>query len=111
MIFSAVFVGTAAVAFWWIEAGELGNALTYGGHEFAAYPLPIYGAVFRRLLAYGLGFAFVAYYPALALLDRADPLGAPALLGYLSPVVASIAVLAATLLWRAGVRHYTSTGS
>ena len=67
--------------FWWTESGELGNALTYGGHDFTAYPMPIYGTVFRRLLAYGLGFAFVAYYPALALLDRTDPLGAPAGLG------------------------------
>jgi ABC-2 type transport system permease protein len=111
VIFAAAFIGTAAVAFWWIEAGELGNALTYGGHEFATYPMPIYGALLRRLLAYGLGFAFVAYYPALALLDRADPLGAPAFLGYLSPVVAAIVALAAARLWRAGVRHYTSTGS
>jgi ABC-2 type transport system permease protein len=111
VIFSAVFVGTAAVAFWWIEAGELGNALTYGGHDFATYPITIYGAIFRRVLAYGLGFAFVAYYPALAVLDRADPLGAPAYLGYLSPVVASLVALAAAGVWRAGVRHYTSTGS
>jgi ABC-2 type transport system permease protein len=109
--FGAVFVGTAAVAFWWIEAGEVGNALTYGGHDFASYPVPIYSAVFRRVLAYGFGFAFIAYYPALALLDRADPLGAPASLGYLSPVVAALVALAAAGVWRAGVRRYTSTGS
>ena len=111
VIFAAVFIGTAAVAFWWIEAGELGNALTYGGHDFATYPITIYGAVFRRALAYGLGFAFIAYYPALTVLDRADPLGAPAYLGYLSPVVAALVALAAAWVWRAGVRRYTSTGS
>src|SRR5262245_45443053 len=77
VIFSAVFVAAATVAFWWIESGEFGNALTYGGHDFAAYPVPIYGALLRRLFAYSLGFAFVAYYPALALLGRPDPLGAP----------------------------------
>src|SRR5262249_34635874 len=111
VIFSAIFVGTASVAFWWIESGELGNALTYGGHDFAAYPMPIYGAVFRRLLAYGLGFAFVAYYPGIALLDRTDPLGAPAALGYLSPLIAAMAAGAAGLAWRSGIRHYRSTGS
>ena len=111
VIFSAVFVGTASVAFWLIESGELGNALTYGGHDFTAYPMPIYGTVFRRLLAYGLGFAFVAYYPALALLDRRDPLGAPAGLGYASPLVAALVAAAAGLCWRRGVRHYRSTGS
>jgi ABC-2 type transport system permease protein len=111
VIFAAVFVATASVAFWWIESGEFGNALTYGGHDFAAYPLPVYGAMLRRLFAYGLGFAFVAYYPALALLDRPDPLGAPAVLGYASPAVAIAAAAAAGLAWRAGVRHYRSTGS
>jgi ABC-2 type transport system permease protein len=111
VIFGSVFVATAAVAFWWVEAGELGNALTYGGHEFASWPIPIYGALLRRVLAYGLGFAFVAYYPALALLDRPDPLGAPWYLGYLSPVVAALAAAAAATIWRAGIRQYSSTGS
>ena len=111
IIFSAVFVGTAAVAFWWVESGELGNALTYGGHDFAAYPMGIFGALFRRLFAYGLGFAFVAYYPALTLLGRPDPLGAPAPLGYASPLIAVAAAAAAGLVWRTGVRHYRSTGS
>ena len=111
VIFGAIFVATATVAFWWIESGELANGLTYGGHDFTQYPITVYGALFRRLFAYGLGFAFVAYYPALALLDRPDPLGAPALLGYGSPVVAVAAALAAGLLWRTGVRHYRSTGT
>jgi ABC-2 type transport system permease protein len=111
VIFSAVFVGTATVTFWWIESGEFGNALTYGGHDFTAYPVTVYGGLLRRLFAYGLGFAFVAYYPALALLGRRDPLGAPAYLGYASPLIAVVAAAAAGLLWRTGVRHYRSTGS
>ena len=111
MIFGAVFVATATVAFWWIESGEIANGLTYGGLSFTQYPITIYGALFRRLFAYGVGFAFVAYYPTLALLDRPDPLGAPALLGYASPVVAVAAVVTAGLMWRSGVRHYRSTGS
>ena len=41
-----------------------------------------------RVFAYGLGFGFVAYQPALALLGRADPLGLPAWAGYTSPLVA-----------------------
>ena len=110
-IFAALFVATAAVAFWWIEAGEIANGLTYGGLTFTQAPITVYGAVFRRLFAYGAGFAFVAYYPALVLLDRPDPLGAPAMLGYAGPVVALAAALLAGLVWRAGVRHYRSTGS
>jgi ABC-2 type transport system permease protein len=111
LIFAAVFVATATVTFWWVESGELGNALTYGGHDFSGYPMTVYGPLFRRVFAYGLGFAFVAYYPALALLGRHDPLGAPAALGYACPVIAVAAACLAGLLWRAGIRHYRSTGS
>jgi ABC-2 type transport system permease protein len=111
MVFGAVFVATATVAFWWTESGEIANGLTYGGLAFTQYPITIYGALFRRLFAYAVGFAFVAYYPALAILDRPDPLGAPRLLGYASPAVAVAAVVAAALIWRTGVRHYRSTGS
>jgi ABC-2 type transport system permease protein len=111
VFFGALFVATASVAFWWIESGELGNAFTYGGRDFTAYPMTLYGAAFRRLFAYGLGFAFVAYYPALALLGRADPLGLPPWVGWASPAVALPAAAAAAIAWRAGIRHYRSTGS
>ena len=111
VIFCAIFVATAAVAFWWIESGELANGLTYGGFTFTQAPITVYGTVLRRLFAYGLGFAFVAYYPALVLLERADPLGAPAALGYATPLVALGAATVAGVVWRAGVRHYRSTGS
>jgi ABC-2 type transport system permease protein len=109
VIFGAVFVATATVAFWWIESGEIANGLTYGGLNFTQYP--IYGALFRRLFAYAVGFAFVAYYPTLVLVDRPDPLGAPAFLGYAAPVIAVMAAVAAGLVWRTGVRYYRSTGS
>lgn len=111
LIFAAVFVASASVAFWWIEAGEIANGVTYGGLQFTQYPITIYGAVLRRVFAYGIGFAFVAYYPALALLDRPDPLGGPAALGYAAPIVGLAAALGAGVVWRMGLRQYRSTGS
>lgn len=111
VIFSAVFVATASVAFWWIESGEIANGLTYGGLAFTQHPITIYGPALRRIFAYAVGFAFVAYYPALALLERSDPLGGPAFLAYAAPLIATATAAAAALLWRTGVRHYRSTGS
>ena len=102
---------TATVAFWWIESGEIANGLTYGGLAFTSYPITIYGSLARRLFAYAAGFAFVAYYPTLTLVDHPDPLGAPAFLGYAAPAIAVMAAIAAGLAWRTGVRHYRSTGS
>jgi ABC-2 type transport system permease protein len=111
VIFGAIFVATAAVAFWWIDAGEIANGLTYGGLTFTEAPITVYGSFFRRLFAYGAGLAFVGYYPALALLDRPDPLGGPAVLGYAAPLIALALAAGAALVWRRGVRHYRSTGS
>lgn len=111
VFFSAVFVATATVAFWWVDSGELSASLTYGGRDFTSYPMTVYGGWFRHMLAFGLGFGFVAYYPALLLLDRPDPLGAPSWLGWCSPVLAAAAAILAGLVWRTGVRHYRSTGS
>ncbi|HYN96320.1 MAG TPA: ABC-2 family transporter protein [Pilimelia sp.] len=111
VVFGAIFVASASLAFWWVESGQMGNAFTYGGKEFALYPVNIYGAAFRRVFAYGLGFAFVAYHPALALLGRPDPLGLPWWAGWASPAVALVAAAAAAAAWRVGIRHYRSTGS
>ncbi len=111
VFFASVYVAGATVAFWFIESGELANAFTYGGRDFTTYPVTVYGGWFRRIFAYGLGFAFVSYYPGLVLLGRPDPLGAPRQIAWLAPLVAALAAVAASLVWRTGVRHYRSTGS
>jgi ABC-2 type transport system permease protein len=111
VLFGAIFVATATVAFWWIDSGEFANGVTYGGRDFTAYPVNVYDRAFRFAFAYGLGFAFVAYYPTLALLGRPDPLGAPVWVAWSSPAVAVLAVLLASVLWRWGIRQYRSTGS
>jgi ABC-2 type transport system permease protein len=111
LFFASFFVATSTVAIWWVESGELANALTYGGRDFASYPITVYSGWFRNMFAFGLGFAFVAYYPGLALLGDPDPLGGPAWLGWASPLVGIADVAVAALIWRTGVRHYRSTGS
>lgn len=111
VFFASLFVAGGTVAFWWIESGELASSVTYGGKDFTAYPVTMYGGLFRTLFAFGLGFAFVAYFPMLALTDAPDPLDLPHWLRWCSPLTAVIAAVAAGLFWRTGVRHYRSTGS
>ena len=111
LFFGSIFVLSACLAFWWVDSGEVGNAFTYGGRDFTAYPVPVYAGWFRRIFAYGLGFGFVSYQPALALLGHADPLGLPGWTGFASPLVALVAVGVAAAVWRSGIRYYRSTGS
>jgi viologen exporter family transport system permease protein len=111
IFFMGLFVAGSTVAFYWIESGEFANAFTYGGRTFSMYPISIYSGLFRNVFAFGLGFAFVAYYPALTILGKPDPLGGPAWLGWCTPVAAAASVALAGLLWRTGIRHYRGTGS
>jgi ABC-2 type transport system permease protein len=53
----------------------------------------------------------VNWYPCLYLLGREDPFGLPAWLQFCSPIAAVVSFATALLIWRSGVRRYTSTGS
>lgn len=110
-LFGGILVLQAALAFWTIESLEVVNVLTYGGVQAAQYPLDIYASWFRRALTFGVPLACVGYYPVLAILGRPDPLGAPDWLLPLTPLAGFAFLLLSSLAWRAGVAHYTSTGS
>jgi len=111
LFFSAVFVLTACVAFWWIDSGEFANSLTYGGRDFTSYPVTVFDGLFRKLFGFILGFGFVGYYPALGILGIPDPLGMPGFFVWGGPVVAAGATALAALAWRSGIRHYKGAGS
>jgi len=110
-LFSGLFVLQATMAFWTIETLEIVNTLTYGGVETAQYPLSIYRPWFRKFFVGVIPLACINYFPALAILDRPDPLGAPVFLRWAAPAVGVVFLLVTFRVWRFGVRHYRSTGS
>lgn len=110
LIFVAIWVTVICIAFWTVEGREAANAFTYGGVTLAQYPIDIYDRWLRRFLAYIVPVAFVAYFPALFVLGKPDPLGFPVWMSFLSPVVGVAAALFASAVWRFGVRHYQSAG-
>ena len=109
-IFASVWIAFICIAFWTVEGTETANTFTYGGHFLTQYPINIYDAWLRRFLAYFVPMAFVAYFPALYVLDKPDPLGLPTFLQVISPLVAVAAACAAGFVWRIAVRHYRSAG-
>lgn len=111
VFFYGLVICQAVLSFWTTESLEIMNTLTYGGVETAQYPIAIYQKYFRRFFTFVVPLACVAYFPIVAILGIADPLGSPVVLQWLAPL-AGIAFFILTLaLWRIGVRHYTSTGS
>lgn len=111
VIIGSIWVTTCAVSFWIVEGRELANAFTYGSTITTAYPVTIFAPWLRAMFCFAVPGAFVAYYPALAILGRPDPLGLPPVLPYATPLVAVAAAGIAALVWRAGIRRYTGTGS
>jgi ABC-2 type transport system permease protein len=110
-MFSGLFVIQATIAFWTIETLELMNTVTYGGVEAAQFPLTIYRPWFQRFFTFIIPVACLNYFPAVAILGRADALGTPVVFQWISPVIGGIFLLATLQVWRIGVRHYASTGS
>ena len=111
VIFCSIFVLGSAFQFLAGDAAEVSNAFTYGGNTLTQYPLTVYPVEVMRAVTFLLPLAFVNWYPALYLLGRDDPFGMPAALQLMSPVAAAALATVAAVGWRAGVRHYRSTGS
>lgn len=111
VIFFCLFVLFSCVQFWLGDSSEFANAFTYGGNTLTQYPLTVFPKRLVLGLTLLLPIAFVNWYPCLFLLGMPDPFGLPDWLQLASPVAALVLALATSVAWRAGVRHYTSTGS
>jgi ABC-2 type transport system permease protein len=109
--FLGVVVLQATSAFWTVDSLEVWSAFTYGGVTMSQYPIAIYRSWFRDLFTYVIPLGCVNYLPGVAILGRADPLGAPAFVGWIAPLAGPVFLLLCLQVWRIGVRHYRSTGS
>jgi ABC-2 type transport system permease protein len=110
-IYGAIWVLTSALAFWTVETQELANSFTYGGNTLASYPVDVFGGVLQRIVIFVVPIAFVAYLPAVELLDKPMPFDLPRWVAWLGPLVAALLVALARGVWRLALRHYRSTGS
>jgi len=111
LVFAGVWIIGATTTFWTTRSMEVVNSVTYGGQFLTSYPMNVYGAWLRRIFIFAVPLAFVNYFPALYVLDKRDPLGAPGFVRFLAPVVAVVLLFVANRIWSFGVRHYRSTGS
>jgi ABC-2 type transport system permease protein len=100
-----------ALTFYTVEGSEVVNIFTYGGVTLSCYPMEIYGSPLRTVFTWLVPFALAVYVPALVLLGRTGPPGLPAALVWVTPLATAVFAGLAGLGWRAGIRHYTGTGS
>lgn len=105
-VFSALFLIYAALCFFTLEGLEFMNVFTDGAREFGKYPIGIYGKKMLLFTTFLVPYALIQYYPLLYLLDRRE-----SVLYMFLPLLASLFLVPAFLLWKSGVRHYKSSGS
>lgn len=105
VLFSGIFLIYASLCFFTTEGLEFMNVLTYGAREYGKYPVSIYGKRMLQFCTFIVPYSLVQYYPLLNLLDRGKPYYS------LLPLLACLFLIPCYLLWRMGVRHYTSCGS
>ena len=104
-LYAALFTVYATLSFWTTESLEFMNIFTDGGREFGAYPFSIYGDVVLKITTFLIPIACTQYYPLLFLMDKGPWWYA------LTPLAGFVFWIPTILFWKAGVRHYKSTGS
>lgn len=106
VMFSGLFLVYAALCFFTMEGLEFLNIFTEGGRELGKYPIGVYGNAVLRFFTFLVPLAMVQYYPLLYLTDRNNRM----IVG-LCPLAGFVFLIPCYILWKFGVKHFTSTGS
>lgn len=106
IVFSGLFVIYASLCFFTIEGLEFMNIFTDGGREFGTYPFSIYGSEVLKFVTYVIPLALFQYYPFLYLIGHTDNI-----FYMFTPLFSILFLLPVYLIWRFGLKHYTSIGS
>lgn len=105
LVFIALNLITCVSAFWIMDNAPVTLAV-HEWHEFAKYPLSMYGKSIQNILTWVIPYGLVSYYPALFLLGRDS-----SLLAFAALPVGLVLLILGYGAWRAGLRRYTGTGS
>lgn len=97
----------ASVSFWMTKSSPLFSLLTQLTMITEKYPAAIFGNVFKTVVTVLIPIAYMNYYPAVFLLNKADE---PGWLCLLSPFFALLLAVLAGFVWKKGIRRYGSAG-
>jgi ABC-2 type transport system permease protein len=102
-----IMIACTSITFWIEGPGSMFAFAVHQVGDLARYPLAIYPAVLKGVLAVALPFAFVSYFPVSWLTGE----GEMGWLGLLTPLVATYSVVASVLIFRRGLLRYESAGN
>lgn len=105
MLLYALWFTLATCAIWWVRIDSI-DTLVSTALSTARYPLAFYPGAIRALLTYVVPVAYLASFPAEALLGRVDAGRLP-----VGIALACGAMAFARWWWRRALRHYSSASS
>ena len=107
----AILVLGAAATFVTIEAFDFANLMSNGGVALASFPLGIYNGSLRFFFTFVIPVGLAVYAPMLAITGRDGPGVLTPGLVWAVPLITAAFCAVTALGWRAGLRHYQSSGS
>lgn len=107
ILIGSINFATNCIAFWEPSASSAFPFLVQNFAEFAKFPTTLYDRFVQILITWVLPFAFVSYYPGIALLGKPE---AHAWLGYAAPFAGPAVALIAGFIWRRGLVRYQGAG-
>lgn len=112
MLFSAVavflglFILAASYCFITVQGLEVRNLFTDGGKHMAQYPIGVFKKGFVLFFTVVIPYAFVNYYPLLYFIGKESNV-----LYAFTPLIVFLYLIPCFLVFKAGMKRYSSTGS
>lgn len=106
LIYTAIKIATAALAFWIKKSGNV-TYMFYMLNDFAKYPTDIYNKFIKTVITYIVPFAFTAFFPASYVITGENPLFNIGM----TVVISSVLMAVSIVIWNCGVKVYESAGS
>ena len=111
LVEGAVQITLGSLGFRFLQTYPLRASVNEVFNLYGNYPNVIFPTALRAVLTFGLPIAFVAFFPASVLLNRADELSVPTWLATSAPVVGLMLILIAVRIWRWQSANYQSAGN
>jgi len=111
LVEGAVQVTLSSLSFRFLNTMAIRVTVNEVFNQYGNYPQRIFPGLLRSLLAFALPVAFVAYFPASALLDRTNELIVAGWAAWIAPLIGLGLFLVALRIWKRASRGYQSSGT
>lgn len=111
LVEGAVQITLGSLSFRYLQTLQLRATVNEIFNVYGNYPQQIFPTALRVVLTVALPIAFVAYFPASVLLNRAGELAVPVWLAASSPLVGVILFAIAVRIWKIQSVNYQSSGN